>query len=297
MHYDHKQYMPFTGRARLEKSINSLIGLVEGITIDQDVNEREIHFLHQWLEEHTELKDRHPYNELMPVVAQALEDGILSCDERDDILWLCNQLRSTNYYDEVTADLQRLHALLGAILADGIVTEAELNGLSAWLADHDHLKRCWPYDEIDSLIVGVMADKKIDDEEQVLLRNFFSEFIAILDNTTIVSPVIKTAGTVTGLCAVCPEISFDGTKFCFTGASSRYKRTEIAMLVQNLGGQVANDVSSKVDYLVIGADGNPCWAYACYGRKVEKAVQLRKQGSRILLIHENDLHDAVADGV
>lgn len=65
--------------------------------------------------------------------------------------------------------------------------------------------------------------------------------------------------------------------------------------MQGLGGEVVNHVSSHVDYLVIGADGNPCWAYACYGRKVEKAVQLRKKGGRILLVHENDFHDAVAD--
>jgi hypothetical protein len=58
---------------------------------------------------------------------------------------------------------------------------------------------------------------------------------------------------------------------------------------------VASSVSSKVDYLIIGADGNPCWAYACYGRKVEMAVQLRKQGSRLQLIHEHDFHDAIAD--
>ena len=56
-----------------------------------------------------------------------------------------------------------------------------------------------------------------------------------------------------------------------------------------------NSVSAKLDYLIIGADGNPCWAYACYGRKVEKAVDLRKTGSRLLLVHENDFHDAVAD--
>lgn len=295
MHHDHKSYLPFTGRSRLDKSINSLIGIVEGIAIDQEINAREVRFLQDWVSEHVELQGRHPYNELMPVVMAALDDGVLTEDERDDILWLCNQLRSTGYYNEVTADLQRLHALLGAILADGVITEAELRGLSAWMADHEHLKRCWPYDEIDSLIVTVMADKKIDEQEQKMLRSFFAEFIGFLDNTTIVSPIVEAGGEISGLCSVCPEVVFQGAKFCFTGASSRYTRTDIAAIVQGLGGEVVNDVSSRVDYLVIGADGNPCWAYACYGRKVEKAVQLRKKGARILLVHENDFHDAVAD--
>ena len=51
--------------------------------------------------------------------------------------------------------------------------------------------------------------------------------------------------------------------------------------------------TKQTDFLIIGADGNPCWAYACYGRKVEKAVHLRKQGSRLLIVHENDFWDAV----
>lgn len=295
MHYDHKSYLPFTGRSRLEKSVNSLVGIVEGITIDQEINAREVRFLQDWLSEHTELEDRHPYNELMPVVMAALRDGVLTKDERDDILWLCNRLCSVGYYDEVTADLQRLHALTGAILADGVISEAELRGLSDWLGDHQHLKSCWPYDEIDSLIVTVMADKKISDQEQKLLKSFFSEFTAFLDNTTIVSPAVEIGGEIVGLCATCPDVVFEGAKFCFTGASSRYKRTDIAAIVQGLGGEVVNDVSSRVDYLIIGAEGNPCWAYACYGRKVEKAVKLRKEGARIQLIHENDFHDAVAD--
>jgi hypothetical protein len=65
--------------------------------------------------------------------------------------------------------------------------------------------------------------------------------------------------------------------------------------VNRLGGDVLNGVNAKLNYLVIGADGNPCWAYACYGRKVEKAVELRKKGKRIVIVHENDFHDALAD--
>lgn len=53
--------------------------------------------------------------------------------------------------------------------------------------------------------------------------------------------------------------------------------------------------SKKVNYLVVGGEGNPCWAYACYGRKVEKAVELRRQGHPIVIVHENDFHDAVLD--
>lgn len=295
MHADHIEYVRFTSRARIEKSVNSLLGLVEGISIDSAVNQSEISFLNLWLAEHADVRDRHPFNELVPVVQAAVADGVLTQDEHDDIVWLCERLRSTEYFDQTTADLQRLHAILGGIVSDGQVTEGELRGLSGWLQDHEHLKTCWPYDEIDSLIVGVMKDKQIDPEEQALLKAFFSEFIAIMDDRTITSPLALEGANIVGLCAVCPEIEFTESTFCFTGASSRYSRNELAETVERLGGTFSPNVTKTVKYLIIGADGNPCWAYACYGRKVEKVVQLRKAGARILLVHENDFHDAIAD--
>jgi NAD-dependent DNA ligase len=127
------------------------------------------------------------------------------------------------------------------------------------------------------------------------VQGFFSEFIALFDSRTIVSPLLTERTSLVGLCAVCPEISFAQSIFCFTGASSKFTRTEFTALVNRLGGEAVNGVSAKLNYLVIGADGNPCWAYACYGRKVEKAVELRKQGKRIVIVHENDFHDALAD--
>ena len=126
MHPDHKKYAKFTTRSRIEKSVNSLLGLIEGISVDGLINSSEISFLGLWLSDHTELQDRHPFSELVPVVQSALADGVLTQDERDDITWLCARLKSTEYYDKTTADLQRLHAMVGGIVADGKISETEL---------------------------------------------------------------------------------------------------------------------------------------------------------------------------
>ncbi|WP_372716243.1 NAD-dependent DNA ligase [Immundisolibacter sp.] len=296
MHEDHKPYYLFTGRSRIDKAVNSLLGLVEGISIDGKINENEIHFLNLWLDDHRDVQKKHPFNELVPVVAEAIADGVLANEERDDILWLCERLRSTEFFDQTTADLQRLHAILGGIAGDGEITKEELEGLAAWLANHEHLRTCWPYDEVDSIITAVLADHHIDPEEHKMLMSFFSEFVAVLDDRTITNPVFSEQSSVAGVCAVCPEITFVGSVFCFTGASNSYTRAGFVEVVRELGGQALPGVSKKVNYLVIGAEGNPCWAYACYGRKVEKAVQLRKQGVSLVIVHENDFHDAVADG-
>jgi hypothetical protein len=66
-------------------------------------------------------------------------------------------------------------------------------------------------------------------------------------------------------------------------------------MIARAGGIFSNRLTKKVDYLVVGAEGNPCWAYACYGRKVEQATKYRKQGYKVLIVHEYDFWDALED--
>lgn len=292
---DHDAYRKFTGRAEFEKAVNSLLGLIEGIAIDAKINDNEIGFLQEWLDDHSVNSGRHPFNELFPVVKQAIADGILTDDERSDILWLCKRVTSSGYFNAATADMQKLHALVAGIASDGEISVEELKGLSVWLQEHEHLKKCWPYDEVESLVTSVLTDKKISPDEHKLLMGFFGEFVSILDNKTIVSPAFLDGSNIVGLCAVCPEIAFADAVFCLTGQSYKYTRSEFEEIISSLGGKAASGVSKKVNYLIVGADGNPCWAYACYGRKVEKAVELRKAGHPIVIVHENDFHDAISD--
>lgn len=247
------------------------------------------------MDAHREYRDRHPFTELLPTLSVVLADGILASEERDDLVWLCERLRSKDYYDAATADMQRLHASLAGIAADGAITKEELGALSKWLSEHEHLRRCWPYDEVDGLVLGVLRDGGIDEREHQTLLGFFSEFLSVGKRQTVVRPLMAVAATLQGVCAVTPDIKFGNSVFCFTGASNRLTRKEFAELVETLGGTFSNRVTQDLDYLVIGAEGNPTWSYACYGRKVERCIDLRKEGSQLLLVHENDFHDSVAD--
>ena len=295
MHSDIESYYKFTDQSRLNKSVNTLIGIVEGISIDSIINSKEVQYLNNWLNEHEDVKSHHPYNELVRELDCALSDGILTLDEKEDILWLCERLRSTEFYDHVTSDIQRLHAILGGIISDGTITKEELDGLIDWLESHDHLQRTWPYEEVFSLIVNVMSDQKIDKKEQESLKRFFLNFSIINSNNQLGDSDVTLDGNILGICAVSPKIEFIDQKFCITGVSAKYTRKDLSDIILENGGFVVSSVSSKTNYLIIGADGNPCWSYACYGRKVEKAIKLRKAGHQLMIIHENDFHDAILD--
>ena len=95
--------------------------------------------------------------------------------------------------------------------------------------------------------------------------------------------------SIDGICCTNPDITISGKLFSFTGKSSHATRSEIAHQIVEHGGSFKNNVIKSTNYLIVGDDGNPCWAYSCYGRKVEQAMDLRKNGSTILIVHENDL--------
>jgi hypothetical protein len=293
---DNVEYYKYTGPQRFDKAIHTLEGIVRGIAIDDKVNDSELSVLTGWIAAHREFADRHPFNEVIPRLHQILADGIIDDEEKADILWLCNKFTTDDtYYCHVTADMHRLQGILGGIVADGKITKEEIKALQDWMDAHEHLRTCWPYDELEALIVAVLQDGVIAEAEHRGLLQFFGEFTELPGHHALELPKSEEPTLVTGVCAVCPEIVFAGRCFCFTGRSEKYSRQAFADEITQRGGVFSKSLTKNTDYLTIGGDGNPCWAYACYGRKVEQAIQYRKEGCRILLVHEYDLWDALED--
>jgi len=287
-------YLCYTQKMNLDKAIHTLEGILKGIAIDAVITEAEARELSRWRTEHIEYAKRHPFNEVMPKVDAALKDGIITMEEKDDLLWLCNNLHTDSiYYDALTSDIQRLHGLLHGVLADGVLTDEEIKKLSAWASDNEHLKGCYPFDEIDSLLTSILSDGKIEENERIQLKAFLEDFVVV---GGVPREKIGTRHlAVSGVCAMCPEITFGEKSFCLTGESRKATRAEIARKIESIGGKVIGNIREDLDYLIVCAAGNYCWAFSCYGRKVEKAVDYRKKGARIVIAHENDLWDAIAD--
>ncbi len=293
---DSARYWHFTGPARLNKSLHTIEGLFSGIASDGVVTPDEMEAVKDWVRDHADVANRHPFNELMPFLEDVLRDGVVDLEELEDVQWLCRRVQAdTPHYNAVTSDIQRLQGMLGGIASDGIITKNELLALEDWMNDHEHLKTCWPFDEISSLITGVLRDGRIDKREHVMLLEYFAQFVDIGGAHVVDLDVDEIGTSLTGLCAVCPEIVFADHRFCVTGKSERALRTEFAATVEQRGGWFSNSLTKKTHYLIVGANGNPAWAYACYGRKVEQAVRYRREGSQVLIVHENDFWDAVED--
>ena len=291
------EYRMYTKPAELHKAVNMLRGMVAGITSDGKISEAESNELIHWCQLHAHLEDRHPFSEILPRINSALEDGILDEDEREDILWLCNNfLDAEKYYDLKTASIQFLHGLIHGIMSDGTLSDSEIKALNRWLEDNSFLRGTYPFDELDSLIHTALADGKVSEDERAMLVAFCGNLIEFKDSMNLVEADFRTLQqqySIDGVCALDPEILFEDRIFCFTGQAYKGTRSELAEEVERLGGIFRNSVNKKTDYLIVGNAGNPCWAYSCYGRKIEEAVRLRKEGAKVQIINELDFWDAV----
>ena len=145
-------YRNLMTREEMYKSLNTLVGLIDGIALDAQVNSKEISELQNWYSLHRHLLAVKPFNEIVPTLDDALQDGIIDEEEAADITWLCKRFLDSEssdlYFDAVTSNLQQLHGIMHGVLADGVINDKELDGLSQWLNDNDDLAGFYPYDEI-----------------------------------------------------------------------------------------------------------------------------------------------------
>ncbi|AVK49925.1 NAD-dependent DNA ligase [Clostridium sp. MF28] len=299
--YDKQEYRKYTGKSERDKYLNVLKGILTGITSDDEITNNEIEELTNWCSLLADYANDKPFDEILQKISEALSDNILTLDEVSDIIWVIDKhitKSQNNYYDPITHGLQQLQGIMHGILADNVVDDSEIERIKLWIQSHDFLVGYYPYDEVSSLLTSILSDKVITDDEKNILKVYFSEFVDSNSSIKIDFNEIenlKNDYTVNGICSVCPEIDFNNKTFCFTGASTKATRKDFETLIPSLGGTFSKNITKKTDYLIIGGNGNTCWAYSCYGRKVEQAINLRQNGSKIIIIHENDFWDAVED--
>ena len=284
------ELMIITSKARTDKAMNTLKGIILGILADNQITQEEIDELELWVSLHKMEFLRHPFNELLRIIEDML-NGSIEPDELKDIYWLCQKYESDNYYySALTTDLQELQGYCHGILADGVINATELNDLNNWIEKHEHLNGHFPYDELKSILLSITKDGIYTKEERDTLELFFTSFID-LQNQSIINQDY-TQG-ISYFCSSEPNIIFDGKSFCLTGEFTTGKKSIIKQKIVSKGGRVVTNISNLTDYLVVGDSGNKAWAFACYGRKVEQAIALRKSGAKLTLVHELDFLDYI----
>jgi len=79
------------------KSMQNLMGICTGIIADNKINDEEIHFLSTWLSEFPEITKVWPGYLIANRIRETLKDGIITQEERNDILETITQLVNISF--------------------------------------------------------------------------------------------------------------------------------------------------------------------------------------------------------
>lgn len=296
--YDEGEYRSYMGKAEFDKALTTLLGIIQGVFFDGVISETEAIEIANWITLHEDLAKYQPFSELIPLAKEALTDGKIDSEELQDILWVLQQFDEGNkYYNLITLAIQALQGIFHGILSDDTISDIEVERLRDWIDDNTILKGTYPYDELESIIKTILSDGNITEREKSQLKAFIGDFIDCTKSYNLSQNdlnELKTEFQIDGLCSVNPEVIVKNHSFCFTGKSSRCTRVEIEQAVVSCEGIYSDSVTKDTHYLVIGNDGNSCWSFSCYGRKVEKAMQMRKKGHQIIIVHENDFWNCIS---
>ena len=83
-------YRRYTSKAEAHKAFNTLCGIVEGIAMDNKINDNEIRELESWCENHQHLMHSNPFRDVISNIQSLLTDSDDFCLETiEDIKWLC----------------------------------------------------------------------------------------------------------------------------------------------------------------------------------------------------------------
>ena len=283
----------------VEKAVEGLAGVLMGISIDNVINELEVERLLEWLENYKAFHAIQPFPTVITALERILADGHIDEDEKGEILDLCYMFDTHGLIcNFATTAIRRLHGVLQGIAIDGNIRDQEAMGLKSWLSVHETVKEYWPFCELWEMLSKMLDDFVLDDQERAELMDYCNNFKeSKIDNPVIhdeiyehefmtyYSAILK---PFTALCDRQVEIEFSGKCFCFTGPARSGPRKVLHQTVEALSGIAKNNVSSGLDYLVIGAQSSPAWAYATYGRKIESAIHFNMKGSGITILHEDD---------
>lgn len=190
-----------------------------------------------------------------------------------------------------TRAMQTLLGICTGLTADNLITDREIHFLKTWLNDNPQTAQTWPGSTITNRVSSILQDGAITQEErgdlldllQSITGNLFAETGAAAPD----APALPIDDD--------PSIYIRHMTFCFTGRFYYGTRAACERVILNLGGTAIDNVTKKLNYLVIGGMIEPTWAHTTYGRKIETAVNYKQSGSEIIIVSEQQWTQAIAD--
>lgn len=274
----------FSWRRNREKAAYALRGILEGIVADQELGPREVLFLDAWLQSQDRLNSG-DVTDLLDMIGEILEDNEVTKEELDELHEVINDTIEFGQQssDEVEASINELLGLLLGMVSDSELTHEEFEKLDQWLQTNEHIADHWPADEIIEQIRAIREDGVVEQEELDHLVEVLKQLCGY--------EFEETGAADGGVAEVFSDgdiqvFEHNGRTICFTGKFVCGTRSAVEKVAQERGAATVKNVTGKVNTLVVGTIASRDWRFTSHGRKIEKALTLRKKGKEIVILSE-----------
>ena len=189
--------------------------------------------------------------------------------------------------------LQQLSGICAGILADGVVNLEEANFFAQWVRTYAPAEPVWPFTDILERVKRIFKDGRCDPDEQKELE-YVMKSLCGQDNQTkpkdqgSEAKPTETRSTKLPFNLPLPKtVLFPNHNFVITGKFAFGTRKNVIEAISEKGGiGFGSNVTYDTNYLVIGEFASRDWITTNYGRKIEKAVELRDSGSKVVILSE-----------
>lgn len=173
--------------------------------------------------------------------------------------------------------------LCRGIIADGLVDQKEAEYILSWLERNKDASECWPCNILAARLTEYLKDGHLDKKESKDLLSLMTKITG--DQIDFCTSINTPSGFFD---SPLPEIYFNKKGFCFTGEFAFGPRKVCEESTKALGGQVKQNISKKVDYLVVGSVGSEAWIHSSFGRKIEQAWEKKRKQQLDLYVVPED---------
>jgi len=276
----------FNRTRNIDKAAYVLKGIIDGVNVDGNLVDAEILYLDAWMRSQQSLGLQVVAFDLYQAVNHVLEDQTISHDERADLNELIQNILDFGDENRTPDDKARIDeflSMLRAICADGIIIQPEISRVEQWITANRDISKAFPIKPVYHRIRGAVKDNVIDGEELAKLDELVTEISN--DNYTQTGDVDGSIGQV--FCDDVEHFSFEGKTFCFAGNFLSGTRKQCQIEAEIRGACVKSSISADVDVLVIGSVTSLNWRYEDFGRKVERAISLRAETGKPVILSED----------
>jgi hypothetical protein len=277
--------MSFGYKRNKQKALISLHGILSGLTADQRLNDTEVLFMATWLKSDSEFKKDGDFLDIQDLIHDVLKDGIITADEKEDLLNLLNDVLQYNEieHDNMDALVNMLLGFLQGISADSNIVEQEVHALRALLLKHRDLLASWPGSLLFNRLNDILADGEITEDE----REDLLELVKQISGQRFTESGLA-AGMATEFFADGNVMSLRGKTVCFTGKFLSDTRHNLEQQAKLLGASPVKGVTTHLDVLIVGSLASRDWMFTSHGRKIEAVIKAKEKGQVIQIINEED---------